>query len=248
MKWISLLFLCSFGGSILADRIALAEGRASMDLPDAEAVNFSFQHIDGSITITGHDAAQVRVEALGGDEDDIPSLLDWNEKKRTVRLKLGSDTGSDGINLWLPRNTNITLQTIEGDVRISGIRGSIEVRLVDGDIMLAENFGAILVETVDGDIELSQAASESKEPISLLSRDGDITLLTSADFKGSASMSTVDGDITCDIPNSDESGTAPKEKSGWKYGPMNRKSISLNGGGRPVLMNTVDGDIIIGIR
>ena len=244
----TLLFasLLAAGGNLLADRIPLEQGVTELEVSGSERINFEFQNHQADIEIIGHEVNLVRVEVDNGGHEDFPSYLDWDAGKRSLRLDLGHSHGNSKVRIRLPYNSSVNLQTVDSDIKVTGIRGDAIIRQVNGDIQLDGAAGAILIELVNGDTVVSPITSESNEPISIMSQNGNISLVAPKDFKGSATVSTIGGKVTCDVP-----GAGTKESSANRHvvnmGPMSRQTIPINGGGRPITLNTVHGNIEVKI-
>ena len=240
----TLLSVCllAAGASLSADRIPIEDGMAEFDVPGSETITFAFQHHRADIEIIGHDANVVRIEVANDSHEPFASFLDWDEARRSLRLDLSNSPGTRSVRIWLPYQSGINLQGVESEVTVKDIRGNAVVRLVNGDLGMDGASGAILVELVNGNATVKPVVSSSTEPISIMSQNGDISLIVPKDFRGTANMNTVAGEITCDLPGADATGPSAKSHA-VNLGPMSRLTTPINGGGRPVILNTVNGDI-----
>jgi hypothetical protein len=59
------------------------------------------------------------------------------------------------LQVFVPERTNIDLRTTVGPVRVTGMRGSVRVRVDDGDVELRDAEGDAKLRTVRGDVEVS---------------------------------------------------------------------------------------------
>jgi DUF4097 and DUF4098 domain-containing protein YvlB len=98
---------------------------------------------------------------------------------------------------------SLTIENKSGDVTIRDVRGNINARTASGDVS-AEDVQAkvISLETVAGDILLSFAnAASGTYNVRTVSGDANVQLPVDADLR--VGLSTVRGDVTCDIELSD---------------------------------------------
>jgi hypothetical protein len=240
-----LLGLLTVGGNTFAERIPFTDGSAEFAFPNEDAVTFDMQHTHCDITIMGHEANKIRVEADVATNGIVSSHLVWSEGSRTIRLETGKPSAIDDINIWLPYRAGINLQGVNSDVDVEGIQGDVVIRLVNGDIRLNGTVAAVLVEYVNGDCEVVPAVTDSMDPISIMGHNGDIRLIIPKGFQGSATVSTIHGNVICDLP---ESGDVDQKDAHWHHlnlAHMVQKTFPINGGKRPITLNTVKGDIHI---
>lgn len=86
----------------------------------------------------------------------------------------------------------VTVETVEGSVRVVGGKGNISLRSVEGEVSLESASGHIELNSVDGSIELKESSGD----IAAETVDGSITLLDIE--SGDVDASTVDGSIEYD--------------------------------------------------
>ena len=234
--------------TLFADRIPLVDASATLELPGSDSISFVLQHNQGDIFITGQESDELRVELSEDDNELFPSYLDWNEDESTVRLDVGKAPMNRNVNVWLPQGSQINLQAVGSNITVDNIHGEAVIRLVNGNIHLEGASSAVLIECVNGNTEVIPAPSESMEPMSIMSQNGSIRLVVTEDFKGSANVSTIAGKVFCDLPDSTTANPASSRWNKLNLGPITRKTIPINEGGRPITLNTVNGNIHIEIR
>ena len=135
----------------------------------------------------------------------------------------------------------VTLRQLSGQLkansvsgRISGeeLRGPIEFETVSGEVrVLNSNLASIDAKTVSGDIELQTPLGESACNFSSVS--GDIRLLVPSDSRATVKLSSISGQITTNLPQ-----TSAQRSRGWQ-------AVEIQGGGVPIIMNSVSGDLLI---
>lgn len=120
---------------------------------------------------------------------------DWREKMIvSFRLQLPRDTEctlrtSDGNIALKGFNRNQRCNTSDGDVTISDVKGSLVASTSDGNVSVTNVNGSVEVKTSDGDIRLEEIKGDAKANTS----DGNIS---ATKLIGSTSMKTSDGDLT----------------------------------------------------
>lgn len=92
---------------------------------------------------------------------------------------------------------NLTLVTVNGDVRATGVRGRVDARAVSGDVELSDVQGEVRAETVSGDLTLSQLDARRVEAQTV---SGDVRFEGAIRPDGSYSFLTHSGDVRVAIP------------------------------------------------
>lgn len=109
----------------------------------------------GDITITGWDRDAVEVVAKDTeDEEDI----DIDATANGVRISSDSDHGSDpSLEIKVPRRYDVEMETMGGDLKVSGVEGKIGGKTMGGDLDLSDLGGEVRLTTMGGDIRLKQS-------------------------------------------------------------------------------------------
>lgn len=92
---------------------------------------------------------------------------------------------------------NISLHSVEGEVSLEGATGHIELNSVDGSIELRESSGDITAETVDGSISLIDIESADVDASSV---DGSIEYDGTIKDGGRYRFQSHDGDVSVSVP------------------------------------------------
>lgn len=149
-------------------------------------------------------------------------------------------TGGDGF---------ITLHSVEETVRLRDARGRIEVSSVDGDVFLQNVSGEITAESVDGDVELDDVRSAS---VLATTVDGDIAYAGTIENGGRYRFTTHDGEVSLMVPAETNAtvtvGTFDGEfESSFpillRESGRRRFTFTLGNGSAVVEMESFDGDI-----
>jgi hypothetical protein len=142
------------------ERVPVAEGgRIVIDFD----LGIGLRPDRGRVEVATHAAPDVRV---------VASTSGW--ASGWVRITLAPDPAGarvegrvDGALSWLfggphvelqvfvPAGTNVDLRTTVGPVRVTGVRGSLRVRVDDGDLEVREAYGDAKLRTLRGDVEVA---------------------------------------------------------------------------------------------
>ena len=135
----------------------------------------------------------------------------------------------------LPRGVKIDVGSVNGDVDVSGAQGGVTVNTVNGDLSVQTSAWPVNLTTVNGDITAT-AGAPGPESASVKSVNGDVSLSLPEHLNLVVKAHSVTGDISNDfsIPV-----TEPK------YGPSHSMSGTLGTGGGVLDINTVSGDITL---
>jgi DUF4097 and DUF4098 domain-containing protein YvlB len=90
----------------------------------------------------------------------------------------------------------VLLTSTEGDIQLDGGRGTIRVTGIEGDVGISRARGEITVETVEGDVTLDGVESEN---VDISTVEGDITYRGTVRDNGSYRLTTHEGDVTLSV-------------------------------------------------
>jgi len=223
------------------------------------AANFSDE-----VEIRVHDKNNVIVNYDGEDRDDDDNTMrngmrrisgggvgiEVTEDNNEVRVNTGPMPNDDlEMIIYVPRNFSLKLNTIQGDVRVSGVEGELEISAVNGDIELTDISGTVLVNSVNGDIEIDFTKINPNAPMSFTGVNGDIEVSLPANAKFTAKMKTEWGDVYTNFDMEiDRTASKPEvnNKDGEYRVAVNKWIFGkVNGGGPEYLFKTLHGDISI---
>jgi hypothetical protein len=183
-------------------------------------------------------SVRIRYPRLGG-------IFFWISEMRRIRvvseisvpagaiIRAGVVDGSisgDGL------RADMTLEAVDGEIRIEDFAGRLSADSIDGRITVSGEIRGLRLETTDGEIRLEAApGSALTDDWTLRTVDGDIDARFPPGFSADLSIRTGDGKLDTTIPVEPE-----KRRFGGKS-----YSARLGQGGRLVSIRTVDGDIRI---
>jgi hypothetical protein len=184
------------------------------------------------------DPDDVRIEArmVGG---DVLICAHWNP--RTTCDTEGYNGG--GRDRWndrndvsvhftvrVPAHARVTANTVNGDLRIESVQGTVRARTVNGDVEARSSRGRVTASTVNGDILV--AGRIEQDGVEYSTVNGAITIELPADVSCDVDLSTVNGRIATDFPITFDGTIDPR-----------RIRAAVGNGGPTVRARTVNGSI-----
>jgi hypothetical protein len=134
-------------------------------------------NVAGSIDVQGWDKSEVAVTGtIGADVERVDVTGDANRTSIRVVLPQGRNWGMrDGaahLIIHVPANSSVTASLVSSDLKVSVVRGSLELRTVSGNIS-GEGGGDVHANAVSGDIHFT---ANSAKVIEVKAISGGITL------------------------------------------------------------------------
>ncbi len=234
--------------------------------------------INGGIVVKGYEGKEVLIETkprshvIGDDEDETEDEAEKQDKHAgMMRLK----TGGGGLNVeesknvmeisvpsWkmdidltiqVPMNTSLELHTVNGgNIKVENVNGDIEAANVNGGISLSRIGGSVVAQTVNGDVTATITRLDGKNPLSLITLNGDIDITlpaaAKADFKLKIdNQGEIYSDFELSLQNKTEKTVEDKRSHGGRYKVKIDKTVfgSINGGGQEITLKTFNGDILL---
>jgi hypothetical protein len=205
-----------------------------------------FERSGNTIRIQARDARGVGVVGMMDErftvDVTVPREVELEVRSTDGALDCDSLSGrfqfetSDGAVRAHGLDGDVTVNTSDGRVILDELDGALRVRLTDGHLTAAGRFDALDVRSSDGRLDVqARKGSKLKEPWSLESRDGAVSLRIPIDLAAMLDARTRDGRLRVNLPI---------PASG-----MDRNAIvgELNGGGALLRLRTQDGSITLGL-
>ncbi len=126
-----------------------------------------------------------------------------------------------------------------GDFSIIGLKGEIEITANNANVELINVSGPIVANTTAGNILIKMQDINPNKPSAISNTSGFIDLTLPASTKASFELKSVSGEIYTDLDLKME-----KEKEMRRIGGSDIKG-TLNGGGVPISLNAISGDIYL---
>jgi DUF4097 and DUF4098 domain-containing protein YvlB len=219
---------------------------------------------DGNVTVSSGTDGSVHLSVhsqgwrIAPDEIEVNARQEGNRVELTLRkhrsgMHVHFHTSLE-IRVTLPAGSDLDVHTRDGNLDISGIKGTHKLRTGDGNAGLRGVDGAVELDTGDGNIEVDgrfellslhtgdgnidavvRAGSTMKSSWTMRTGDGNINLRLPEDFATDLDAHTGDGHVRSDLP------VAANAVSGHE----NDLRGKINGGGQTLSLRTGDGGIEI---
>ncbi|HXH25713.1 MAG TPA: DUF4097 family beta strand repeat-containing protein [Vicinamibacterales bacterium] len=135
---------------------------------------FDLQNVAGDIVVTGSGGDEVRIDATK--RVRRPTEREAREILKALQIRIVERAGSVEVRTeyprWrgvsasvdyavtVPRDGNVTIRGVAGDIRVSNVRGELRVESVSGDIALSSVGRVREVKSVSGTIEVTDAEGD----------------------------------------------------------------------------------------
>jgi hypothetical protein len=158
-----------------------------------------------------------KIEIIADKKGDVIQIEARYTKTRTTFVGLGfflSPTAK--LVASVPRNTNLTIRTSDGNVVLERVSGHADIHTGDGTVRVTETSGELLAETSDGSIQMDDVTGRieartsdgtirlSGTPSSLKARSGDgsisLRIRSGASMTDDWMVTTDDGSISVELP------------------------------------------------
>lgn len=211
MRLTTMTLLAVFASTSLAVSAAERETETfSFELNEGGRI--SLENVNGDVEITGGTGSRVEIiaEKSADDADDLARLevkimADPDAIRiETVHAKndkrwMNNNSGEVSYTLKVPSTVTLdTISTVNGDVSIEGVTGTVKAESVNGDLDLQNLAGDASLETTNGNIEASFAVLKGSQRVNADTVNGRITLLLPADSSAKLSAETLNGGINAD--------------------------------------------------
>jgi hypothetical protein len=241
--------------------------------PDEQLI---VDNLYGSIKITGYQGSEVRVVAVETASARSRERLERARREVSLEIKrtaAGVVICADGpfrdpddctewlrhsrhdpdykvsyeLDLQVPRDLRLEVQTVEGDIRISGVRGKFDVHGVNGGIKMSEIVGSGHARTVNGPVRVSFLENPGEDS-EFKTVNGKIDVEFQAGLSADLSFKTMNGDVLTDfeyelLPPSPTVRKSDLGKTIWQINP--RSGIRIASGGPHFDFENINGDILI---
>jgi DUF4097 and DUF4098 domain-containing protein YvlB len=133
----------------------------------------------------------------------------------------------------LPAGTALRLNTISGDLDLSGLNGAVVAKTISGDVHSAHLTGPLTLRTVSGDVKLTELGHS---PVDATSVSGDVDVSWPAAQGAELNLKTVSGEVYAD-PAVTFSNVKEHSYVGYEL------HGNLGSGGPTVTLHSVSGDV-----
>ncbi len=232
------------------------EGGSSESERYCEVREFSLDARD-LVRVDAEPNGGIQVEAWDRNEISLRAKVqawsrrgDPQEIARNIQIETGSTITADGPNperdegwsasfrLMVPRSTNLDLESMNGGINITGVRGDMDFSTMNGGITLDDVGGYVRGETRNGGLNVRLLGDQwDGRELDLRTTNGGVTLTLPEGFRADLETGTVNGSFDTEFPIT----VRGQLRS-------NRISTQLNGGGPPIHISTTNGSVRIRTR
>jgi len=136
----------------------------------------------------------------------------------------------------VPAGVALAARTVNGEVEAAGLEGDVDATTVNGSIQVSAS-GRAEAQTVNGSIRASAGRADWSGDASFKTVNGSITVTLPASLAAEVQADTVNGAIESDFPLTLKGGV------GMEGHRLRHLRATVNGGGRSLEMQTVNGSI-----
>ncbi len=155
-----------------------------------EGGRFSISNVNGSITVTGASGNNVEIIAIKKADnqkelDEIEIEISHSASEIEVETELGdsdgwfrnNNSGQVRYEIIVPGGTELdSVETVNGDVTISGVSGNVTAESVNGDLDISDLVGDVSLSTVNGSVNAAFAKCEGEQSIKTETVNGRVTI------------------------------------------------------------------------
>ena len=129
---------------------------------------FDLQNVSGDVVVTGGAGNDVRIEAVKRvrhpNESEARALLqaiDVRIEERNGNVEVRTDyprrnwSGGVDFTVSLPRDANVILRSVSGDLRVSTLNGDLRAETISGDVVATSVKRIRQAKTISGDLEIT---------------------------------------------------------------------------------------------
>ncbi|HEY0006524.1 MAG TPA: DUF4097 family beta strand repeat-containing protein [Pyrinomonadaceae bacterium] len=202
----------------------------------------SIKNVSGDIKIEGWDEPQAEVKIIkeGGsaEEREAVPIISSSEKNNLTLESTPTGAGDDvkvRYEIRLPRNlAQLSITSVNSDVEVKNISGSIGVNLQQGTVELETVGGEIKTSVMNGNIKAELAGGNEQGALQFNTVKGNVELRLANDTNADVNAETIAGKI-----DFDENLALRIEKR-----PVGQRAMGqLGRGGHPLSIKTVSGNI-----
>jgi len=171
---------------------------------------FSISNVNGSITVTGGKGDKVEIVAIkkADNQDELDQIeieISHSASEIVIETELGESNG------WFSRHSNSgqvtyeiivpsssvldSVETVNGDVNISGVSGKVVAESVNGDLTISDLEGDVALATVNGGVDADFTKCEGEQNIKAETVNGRVTITLPEDADVQVSADTLNGGI-----------------------------------------------------
>jgi Putative adhesin len=129
---------------------------------------FDLQNVSGAVVVTGGGGNEVRIDAIkrvrNRNESEARALLqaiDVRMEERNGNVEVRTDyprrnwSGGVDFTVTLPRDANVILRSVSGDLRVGSLNGDLRAETISGNLVATSVKRIRQAKTISGDLEIT---------------------------------------------------------------------------------------------
>lgn len=175
--------------------------------------------------------------------------IEVTEANNVVTVSAETPFGGGEIQIQVPVETSVMVNTLNNGVTVENISGEIDVESVNGPVSVTNSSGAVLATSVNGKVTVALDKVAPGKAMSFSTMNGTIDVTLPADIKANLKMKVDNGDVYTDFDVKVTNDTFDTTQSSTGRGVRirgNRTTYgTINGGGPEMQFTTFNGRILI---
>jgi len=175
--------------------------------------------------------------------------IEVTEANNVVTVSAETLFGGGDIQIQVPVETSVMVNTLNNGVSVENISGEIDVESVNGPVSVTNSSGAVLATSVNGKVTVALYKVAPGKAMSFSTMNGVIDVTLPADIKANLKMKVDNGDVYTDFDVKVTNDTFDTTQSNTGRGVRIRGNKTtygtINGGGPEMQFTTFNGRILI---
>jgi DUF4097 and DUF4098 domain-containing protein YvlB len=203
-------FICAVALLASGSVFASVTEEETLTYPLDDGGRFSVSNVNGSITVKGGDGDTVEITVTKKADnqkelDEIEIEISHSASEISVETELGdsdrwynhgSGSGSVKYEIVVPAGTTLrSVETVNGDVTISGVSGDVHAESVNGELELSGLAGDAKLSTVNGSVDAAFIRLEGDQSVKAETVNGRVTIRLPDNADVRVSADTLNGSI-----------------------------------------------------
>jgi DUF4097 and DUF4098 domain-containing protein YvlB len=177
-------------------------------LPLASGGQFALENVNGSVQVEGWEREAVEIEAVKTGEHDVQDLVKVDVQSDAGRIAVRTVyPPGDGVNVVVEYHIHVPyriwladVETVNGSVRVSGVRGVGDLRTINGDVRLVNSSGRFSGHTTNGDVHFELKQLSEGAPMEVSTVNGSVLLELPSGAAASLHVQNLNGGFVSEFP------------------------------------------------
>lgn len=219
--------------------------------------------ISGGFIVEGYDGKEVEVEVApetrhhrsdrGNGMRMIPSAslgLVVEEESNRVEIQGRGNSKIDVLKIRVPRRASMQLSCVNnGNIRVRGVAGNLELQNTNGDIQALEIDGSVVANTTNGDVKVTFVGLDRDLPMSFASFNGTVDVTFPKNLNADLRIESGQGDVFTDFDFElrPQAPSAERRREGGRFHLELNQAVHarVGKGGAGMHFKTWNGDVFI---